>query len=261
MKKIDDTDIDKLPGKRLNQDEIFCFECRPDLSCFNLCCRNLNLFLYPYDVVRLKKGLGLSAGEFIQKHTDIVLRPGNFFPEMLLSMANNKEKTCPFLTEKGCSVYKDRPYACRTFPTEHGLDFDESTGKTTPVHFLKPPDFCMGRLEKKEWTVTTWAQDQKAVYYHKMMAEWTRVKIHFENNPWGVEGPEGKKAQMAFMAAYNMDDFKDFIFNSSFIKRYKIPRAAQKKMKKDEVELLRFGFAWICFFLWNISSPKFGLGR
>lgn len=259
MKQIEEQDLEKLSGERLGESDVFCFECRPDLSCFNLCCRNLNLFLYPYDVLRLRKKLGLSAGEFIQKHTDIVMRPGNFFPEVLLSMAENEEKTCPFLTEKGCSVYPDRPYACRTFPTEHGLNIDEATGKAEPVHFFKPPEFCQGRHEKKEWTVSSWSQNQGAVFYHKMMAEWTGVKMLFQQDPWGPDGPEGKKARMAFMAAYNLDDFKDFVFKSSFIKRYGIPRAVQKKIKRDEVELLRMGFAWIKMFLWNMPSPGMGL--
>lgn len=259
MKRIEDQDLGKIPGRRLEDGDVFCFECRPDISCFNLCCRNLNLFLYPYDIVRLKKKLRMTASEVIEKHTDVVLRPGNFFPEVLLTMADNEEKTCPFLSEKGCTVYSDRMYACRTFPTEHGVSMDEATGVLTPVHFCKPPDFCQGQYETKEWTVSSWSQDQGAVYYHKMMTEWTKVKILFQNDPWGADGPEGKMARMAFMAAYNMDDFKDFVFKSTFLKRYKVPKAFLKKAKKDEVELLRLGFAWIKLFCFGYPSPELGL--
>ncbi len=259
MKRIDDKDVESLPGTRLHEGDIFCFECGPDITCFNLCCRNLNLFLYPYDVIRLKKRLGMKADEFIQKHTDVVLRPGNFFPEVLLSMADNAESTCPFLSEKGCSVYPDRPYACRTFPTEHGVSLDEATGQMSPVHFYKPPDFCQGRHESREWTVGAWAEDQGAVVYHKMMMEWTRVKFHFQNDPWGADGPEGKMARMAFMAAYNMDDFRDFVFKSTLLKRYKVPKAFLKKAKKNEVELLRLGCAWIQLICFGVPTPELGL--
>ncbi len=40
---------------------------------FSLCCRNLNLFLYPYDVIRLKKGLEITSDQFLDKYVDIVL--------------------------------------------------------------------------------------------------------------------------------------------------------------------------------------------
>jgi Fe-S-cluster containining protein len=121
MKHIDSNEIDKLPGIRIDKNDTFSFHCHPDIACFNRCCRNLNLFLYPYDVVRLKQALDLSSDEFLDRYVDIVLRPANFFPDVLLRMAENPEKTCPFLSASGCSVYADRPDTCRTFPIEQGL--------------------------------------------------------------------------------------------------------------------------------------------
>ncbi len=82
MKYIEIEDIDKLPGKLLEGDN-FNFRCHPGIACFNRCCRNLNLFLYPYDVVRLKKRLQISTDNFIDKYVDIVLRSSSFFPESL----------------------------------------------------------------------------------------------------------------------------------------------------------------------------------
>ena len=81
----------------------------------------------------------------------------------------------------------------------------------------------------------------------------------FQNDPWGPQGLEGPKAKMAFMAAYNMDRFRDFVFESSFLKRYKIKTAVQKQIKADEAELLKLGFAWIKLFLWGIKSKHIRL--
>ncbi len=256
MKRIEDKDLDQLDGIRLSENEPFHFECRPDLACFNQCCRNLNLFLYPYDVLRLKSRLRLSADQFIEEYTDVILRPGNHFPDILLRMTPNKEQTCPFLTDKGCSVYTDRPYACRTFPTEHGVHINEETGEQTPVNLFRAPDFCLGQNEEKPQLVDEWLKDQGAVFYYKMLHLWSDVKRLFEDNPWGPEGPESQKGRMAFMAAYNTDDFKDFVFKSSFLKRYKVSSAHKKKMKQDETELLKFGFEWIKLFIWGIKSQK-----
>ena len=256
MKNIDIDKLDELPGQRLENGDTFSFRCYPGVKCFNLCCRNLNLFLYPYDVIRLKNCLKITSDRFLDEYVDVVLRDGNFFPEVLLRMAENEEKTCPFLTDAGCSVYPDRPDTCRTFPVEHGLIFDADTKKTKPVHFFRPPDFCLGRHEDQEWTLDTWADDQDARLYNKMTAQWAEVKSLFQNNPWGNEGPEGPRAKMAFMAVYNIDQFREFVFNSSFLKRYKIKLELQTKFRKNDAELLKLGFDWIKFYLWGIK-PKF----
>ena len=124
MKNVDIDEIDKLPGRRIKEGETFCFRCHPEVSCFNRCCRNLNLFLYPFDVVRLKQCLGITSNVFLDEYVDVVLRPSNFFPEVLLRMAPTPEKTCPFLTDTGCSVYADRPDTCRIFPIEQGMLYD-----------------------------------------------------------------------------------------------------------------------------------------
>jgi len=60
---------------------------------------------------------------------------------------------------------------------------------------------------------------------------------------------------MAFMAAYNMDAFREFVFNSSFLKRYRIAPALLDKARSDDVALLKIGLSWIERFVWGISSP------
>ncbi len=62
MKQLDATDLEKLPGIRLRAGETFRFRCHPDIGCFNRCCRNLNLFLYPYDLIRLRSPPGSHVG-------------------------------------------------------------------------------------------------------------------------------------------------------------------------------------------------------
>jgi len=257
MKHIDIDDLDRLPGRRLETEDSFNFHCYPGIACFNRCCRNLNLFLYPYDVVRLKQRLNMDSDPFLEKYVDIVFRPSSFFPEVLLRMAENEEKTCPFLNASGCSVYPDRPDTCRTFPVEQGVFYDVEGNRTEVVHFFKPPDFCMGQHEKKEWTPQTWAKNQDAVLYNKMTARWAELKRLFQTDPWGSQGTEGPKAKMSFMATYNMDPFREFLFKSSFLKRYKVKSKILKQIRSDDVELMKFGFEWVKFYVWGIQSKYF----
>ena len=206
-----------------------------------------------------KSSIDSSPDEFLDQYVDVVLRPANFFPEVLLRMSTTSEKSCSFLTASGCSVYADRPDTCRTFPFEQGMLYDAATKKDTPVYFFKPPDFCRGHEADDEWTISEWFEDQEAGFYHKMTKQWAGLKRLFQDDPWGLEGPEGSKARMAFMATYNIDRFRGFIFQSSFLKRYKIKSALLKKLKTDDVQLLKFGFEWVKFFIWGIKTKNIRL--
>jgi hypothetical protein len=255
MKYVDIERDDSILAKRLQGDEVFSFRCHEGLQCFTKCCRNLKLFLYPYDVLRLRNQLNMSSDQFLDTYADLVLSESNHFPDVLLRMAENDQRTCPFLNQSGCTVYSDRPDTCRTFPLEQGVMFRGQKGKATDVYFFKPPDFCLGQHEPHEWTTQSWAEDQDAVIYHGMTARWAEVKRLFQSNPWGAEGPYGPKAKMAFMATYNLDKFRDFVFNSTFLKRYKVKKALAKKIETDDVELIKFGLGWVKFFVWGIKAP------
>ena len=103
-------------------------------------------------------------------------------------------------------------------------------------------------------TPDSWARDQERDAYNKWMIKWMEIKRLFQTDPWGVEGPEGQKAKMAFMATYNIDSFRDFILNSSFLKRYQLKTTIKNRIKKNDEELLKLGFAWVRFFVWGIKS-------
>lgn len=255
MKQIDIEEMDGLIGRRLGPNDTFSFRCHPDIDCFNRCCRNLNLFLYPYDVIRLKKNRGVSSDEIIDRYVDVVMRKGNFFPDVLLRMAENEEKTCPFLREAGCLVYPDRPDACRSFPLEFGMLYRQEDRQPEKICFFKPPAFCSGPKEAALWTMDAWVEDQQADPFHRMTARWAEVKQRFRINPWGPAGMENPKAKMAFMAAYNVDKFRDFVFGSSFLKRFKVTAAVSKKIKRSDTALMMLGFSWIDLFVWGKLSP------
>ena len=256
MKSVSPSDMDTLPGIRLKSGDTFRFRCHPDIACFNRCCRNLKLFLYPYDVIRLKKALGITSDRFLDQHVDVVLREDNYFPEVLLRMADDEHRTCPFLSESGCRVYADRPDTCRFFPVERGLLFDAHRREPVPVHFYRPPDFCLGRHEDQQWNVSSWAQDQQAATFDRMTAGWAQIRQLFQSDPWGAEGPAGQKAKMAFMAAYNIDRFRQFVFESTFLKRFRVKSNLVRRIRTDDLEMMKLGWDWIKLFVFGISSKK-----
>jgi hypothetical protein len=117
----------------------------------------------------------------------------------------------------------------------------------------------MGQHEKKKWTIPSWVKDQDAALYNKMTVCWSELKRLFQTDPWGGQGPKSPKAKMAFMATYNIDQFRDFLLKSTFLKRYKVKSVRLKKIKKDDVELMKFGFAWVKFTIWGIETKYFKL--
>src|SRR5512147_1995441 len=96
-------------------DEKFKFACHKGLSCYNTCCRDVNIFLTPYDVLRMRRGTGLSSEEFLQRHT-VALLSEEGLPLLVLKMKEDAKKTCPFVAPDGCSIYQDRPWSCRMYP-------------------------------------------------------------------------------------------------------------------------------------------------
>ena len=55
--------------------------------------------------------------------------------------------------------------------------------------------------------------------------------------------------KMAFMACFNIDEFKKFIFESTFLTRFHVPRDKIDRLKASDIELMSFGFDWIKYFL------------
>jgi len=51
----------------------FQFECHQSLDCFTRCCRNITIFLTPYDILRMKNALKITSGDFLTSYTDIVV--------------------------------------------------------------------------------------------------------------------------------------------------------------------------------------------
>jgi hypothetical protein len=58
----------------------FRFACHPQVPCFNECCRKLTLVLTPYDVLRLKNRLEISAGEFVDQYCEVEPGPERLAP-------------------------------------------------------------------------------------------------------------------------------------------------------------------------------------
>ena len=113
---------------RLGPDDKFKFACHPGVSCFNKCCGDVNIFLSPYDVLRMKNRLGMASGDFLDKYALLPVQKDMKTPVVVLRMNDDEAKSCPFLTDEGCGIYSDRPWPCRMFPDGMAAQKDTSDG-------------------------------------------------------------------------------------------------------------------------------------
>ncbi|MHC4860287.1 MAG: YkgJ family cysteine cluster protein, partial [Planctomycetota bacterium] len=161
---------------RLTKEDTFQFACHPGVSCFGECCGDVNIVLTPYDVLRLKNRLGLGSGEFLEQHTIIPFSKEQKLPAPLIKMRDDEKKTCPFLVDAKCTVYEDRPWACRMYPLGFAAPGAGAEGEKE-FYFLLDEAGCMGHQEEKLQTVHEWIADQGIEEYDGMGEHFKRLSL------------------------------------------------------------------------------------
>ncbi len=222
--------------RKMDAEQIFRFRCGPGVPCYTQCCRDVTITLTPYDVLRLKTALGMSSQDFLDEHTLILGRDNQLIPLVLLKM-NEEDKRCPFVSDDGCRVYEDRPWPCRMFP----LDMDAEG----MFQLIADPSKCKGLEENESIRISDWLVSQGIVPYDRMNTHFSQVTNPLRAVQSDIENPDVGK--MVFMALYNLDRFRAFVFESSFLKRFEVNEVTVEKIKRNDEELLKFGFDWIKF--------------
>lgn len=234
--------------------EKFSFHCHSDVDCFMVCCKNVDMFLYPYDILRLKTFMKISSQKFIENYVRVVQGAAHpYFPSLMLRL-NEESKACPFLDDDGCGIYADRPSACRTYPLERGVDRSPERGVGHDFYLLTNHDYCHGHRESKTYTVKKWIRDQRLDEYNLMNDLWAEVDTLFSTNPWAGEGSGGPKQQMAFTACYDIDNFRLMVAKHALLDRFTINRDQRRRIQESDTELLKFSFEWLKNFLGSSSS-------
>ncbi len=138
---------------RMSRNDSFTFSCHPGVSCFNKCCNDVNIFLTPYDIIRLKNRLGITSGEFLEKYTLLPIDENLRHPVVMLKMTDD-ELNCHFVNESGCTVYEDRPWSCRMYPIGVASPNEVAANQNEEFFFLLKEDVCLGFDEGKTGQLT-----------------------------------------------------------------------------------------------------------
>jgi len=245
-----DSSNDQSVFKPLEQGE-FLFNCHKGIACFNECCAKLRLVLTPYDILRLKNRLGLSSEDFLDRYTETMIERHARFPTVRLKMRTDEKQTCPFVTPEGCSVYEDRPGACRLYPLGRASTMAGKGAKEK--FFMVCESHCLGFKEKKSWTLEEWLGHEGVEEYNSMNDQWLEIVTSSKKL-----GPEQvtKRLQVFFMVSYNLDRFRKFIFESSFFNLFEVDSDLKDELAQDDTTLMKFGFKWLRFSLFGEKTLK-----
>jgi hypothetical protein len=140
------------------------------------------------------------------------------------------------------------------YPVGMGLPPARAGEEPRPVYFLFEDDFCKGRTEPKEWTVDQWRTDQGVAAREEMEAGYREIVSH----PWFIGGRQldPKRMEIFHTACYDLDKFRDFIFDSTFLSRFELEDSLVALLRDDDVALLRFAFRWLRFALFAEPTMK-----
>jgi len=245
----------RIQPLQLSMDSELKFRCHPGVPCFTTCCRNIRIMLTPYDIIRLRKKLDLSSQEFLAIYTEPNLLEKTDLPVVTLKMLDDELRSCPFVRDDGCIVYSHRPSTCRYYPVGVGALSHRDETEESGFFILIEEPHCKGFLEDKLWTIREWRKDQGVDVDDEINAEWTDLIVRKRSFPKNIALTE-KTKQLFFMVSYNIDAFRDFVFESTFLKRYDIPSETIESIRNDDIALLKFGMRWLKFILYKDGDFK-----
>ncbi len=229
------------------------FSCNPENECFNNCCRDLYQTLTPYDVLRLKKNLGMTSQDFLKKFTSRHHGPESGLPVVGFKPNPETAHECPFVTPEGCSVYKDRPASCRMYPLARAITRSRDTGKVSEFFALIEEPHCKGFGVKTGLTVQEWIARQD-VQKHNEENDKLMGLISLKNRV--LPGKlEGNQADKFYLGLYDLDEFRLQIFSKTLLENINVPDAVLEEIRTDDEALLDFGIAWVGFVLFGVQMP------
>ena len=227
---------------RLCAQKRFSFGCHSRVPCFTECCRELELTLTPYDVLRLRQELQMSSSEFFDRFVVIEQDDNDIWPRLYLGMVDDGRASCPFISESGCSVYNNRPGACRAYPVGRGTMLD-ANGDVHEIHVLVREEHCKGFAESQKYTSAEWFAHQGLLEYNAINDEVLSL-LQQDQVRRGV-GLTPDERDIFLVALYKLDQFRKKVSTAAFHNKYRLSKEESRSVLADDVNLLRFGIRWL----------------
>jgi len=235
---------EKLPEffHNLDRDVQFRFSCHPGVACFTECCRQLDLALTPYDVLRLKNRLQMHSGNFLDQYVIIEWDERIVFPQCYLTMVDDGRASCVFVSLAGCTVYPDRPGACRAYPVGRGA-MQGKDGGINECYVLVQEPHCLGFLEQDSFTPGGYFASQEMDAYNRYNDALTEI-LHHQKIRNGYR-PGRHQLDQYLLALYNLDLFRQEMADGRIAMTRPLRPEELQGLAGDDEKLLLLGIAWL----------------
>ncbi|MBK9574285.1 MAG: YkgJ family cysteine cluster protein [Rhodoferax sp.] len=224
--------------------KVIQFQCRKGIGCWNACCSNIDISLTPYDILRLKRRFASSSGEFLKQYTvPYEMEQSSIAGVKLRPVANGT--ACQFMRPEGCSVYEDRPTACRYYPVALlSLRRQDETTDSASYALVEEPH-CLGHQEPRRISVADYRKEQGLDEYDDLARGWRQLILKKKSSGPSIGKPSKRSLELFFMVCYDIDRFSQFVASDGFSDIYDLPAQELKDILCDDNALMQFGFRFL----------------
>ena len=229
--------------EQLGPDDVIQFRCHKDIACFNACCKNIDITLTPYDIARMARRLNVPTWQVMLKYTMPYDIDAHGMPGVKMRPVEGGT-ACQFVTDEGCSIYGDRPTACRYYAMGTMQLRRKEAKQLEDVYFMVKEPHCLGHDEPRTLTVAEYRQEQGVDEYDEINKEWMDIVIKKKSAGPTVGAPSERSLQL-FSMLYDLDAFRLFTQSEGFQAMFDIDAATRRALDEDDKALLRFGARFV----------------
>jgi Fe-S-cluster containining protein len=220
------------------------FRCGKGIACWNACCSDIDIALTPYDVVRLKRRLGLGSSAFLREFTVPYEMEKDGLAGVKLKPVEGG-KACRFMGAEGCAVYEDRPTACRYYPLALLSMRREGESTDSDAYALVKEPHCLGHDEPRRVSVADYRREQGLEDCDALARGWRQLVLKKKSAGPAIGTPSRASLELFFMACYDLDRFRRFVSSAAFASVFDLPPGEKAAVLADDVPLLQFAFRFL----------------
>jgi len=196
-------------GNKYTKEDLVKVSCNGCVGCSECCeVTDDTIFLDPYDVYMLSKGLSKTFEVLINTYIDFTVSDGVITPYL---KKNEKTKACMFLSDqKDCSIHGFRPGFCRLFPLGRIYDDNGDFSYFIQIHECPYPNKTKVKVKK-------WLGIENLSKYEEYIRTWHSVTAMLSQLN-GDKEENMKLLNIFFVTPYDTDSD----FYSQFEKRLDI---------------------------------------
>ncbi len=228
----------------VDEKHVIQFSCHKGIGCWNACCSNIDISLTPYDVLRMRTRLGISSTEFLKQYTV----PYEMDKDSIAGVKFRpvEEGTaCRFMKPEGCDIYADRPTACRYYPVALLSMRRQDEYVDRDSYAIVKEDHCKGHEVNRPITIGDYRKEQGLGEYDELARGWRQLVLKKQSSGPSIGKPTLRSRQLFFMACYDIDRFREFVFAESFTRLFELKQDEKDALAKDDIALLQFAFRFL----------------